>query len=106
METIVRKHPAKVYTAKEKPRFLDKMHQFWKDAETNRFGIIASLLLALGSISGIAAGFGAVNDPVKLAIVGFPTFMTLAITLAVSPMRWIIWAGVISILADILVFIL
>jgi hypothetical protein len=77
---------------------------FWQNAERYRFAIAPMLLIIIGCLGGIAAGFGAQSDIIKLAMVSFPTIVTLALTLAVSPMRVIFYASIIAIVLDIVVF--
>jgi hypothetical protein len=75
----------------------------WQQAETRRFAIISMLLTVLGCIGGIAAAFGAHGDPFRLSLVAFPTIIALALTLAVAPMRLIIYVSAIAISLDLVV---
>jgi hypothetical protein len=79
---------------------------FWQNAERYRFAIMPMLLVIIGCVGGIAAAFGAHSDTLKLAMVSFPAAISLALTIALSPMRVLFYASVIAILADILVFTL
>lgn len=79
--------------------------KFWENVEFNRFGIISILLVVIGCIGGFAAAFGAKADVIKLAMIAFPTIISLALTLAVAPMRVIIWVSATAILLDLLVFV-
>ncbi len=80
--------------------------EFWKKVEFNRFGIIPVLILLIGCIGGLAAAFGALEDTVKLAMVIFPTIISLAFILAGAPMRVVIWTSAIAIVLDLLVLVL
>jgi hypothetical protein len=73
------------------------------NAEFNRFGLISVILLLIGCMGGIAVGMGAINYTFTLILVIIPTMTTLSLLLAVSPMKWIINAAIISVLVDILV---
>jgi hypothetical protein len=79
---------------------------FWEKLEFYRFGIIPMLLFIIGCLGGVAAAFGAQADIFKLALVAFPTIISLALVLAVSPMRAIFFASAIAFLFDAIVFII
>lgn len=79
---------------------------FWEKLEFYRFGIIPMLLFIIGCLGGIAAAFGAQSDILKLALVAFPTIISLALVLAVSPMRAIVFASAIAFLFDAIVFVI
>ena len=78
---------------------------FWKKVEFNRFAIIPMLLVIIGCVGGFAAAFGAGADTFRLSLIAFPTIITLAITLAVAPMRWIFCASIIALILDVMVLI-
>ncbi|MCD6068988.1 MAG: hypothetical protein K0S33_3814 [Bacteroidetes bacterium] len=78
---------------------------FWSSLEFNRYGIISMLVIVIGCVGGIAAAFGAGADTLKIAMIAFPSVIALALILAVSPMKAIVYAGSIAILLDILVLI-
>ncbi len=77
----------------------------WESLEFNRFGIIAILVVILGCIGGMAASFGALDNLFKLSLIAFPTIIALALILAVSPMRVIVYVSAIALALDLLVFI-
>lgn len=72
-----------------------------KTSEFNRFGIISMIILVIGCMGGIAVGLGAINYIGTLVLVVVPTMLTLSLLLAVAPMKWIINAGVTSVVIDI-----
>lgn len=78
---------------------------FWKKAEFNRFGIIPVLLLVVGCMGGFAASYGAGESTVRLAMVAFPSIVSLALMLAVAPMRLIIWMSSVAVMLDLMVLI-
>jgi hypothetical protein len=106
METIIKSHRVKiaVTTANAEIR-TSSAAGFWQRIEFMRFGIIPMLLVVVACMGGIAAAFGAKDDAVKLGLIAFPTILTLAFTLAVAPMRVIVWSGIISVLIQIAVLI-
>lgn len=71
-------------------------------AEFNRFGYISAILLIVGCLGGITVGLGAVEHVWSLALIVIPTMLTLALLLAVSPMKYIINAAFVTIAVDIL----
>lgn len=79
--------------------------EFWKKAEFNRYGISPMVLLIIGILGGVAAASGIMDSWVKLAAVAFSSTITLALVLAVSPMRVIIISSAIAVLIDLLVII-
>ena len=81
------------------------MSKFWENAEFNRFGIISMAILFIGCIGGFAASFGANGDFIKLGMIVFPTIIALALILAVSPMKLIIYVCSLAILMDVAVLI-
>lgn len=77
------------------------MSDFWQKMEFSRYGSIAMILTIIGCMGGFAASFGAGDNIFKIALVVFPTIMSLAFILAVMPMRLIVWASSIAVLIDI-----
>jgi hypothetical protein len=79
-----------------------KYPHFWMQAERYRFGIIPVVILLMGCVSGLAVAFGAKGNPFQLALVVVPSVLTLALILAVAPMRLIIYVTAIAIVLDLL----
>lgn len=105
METTIKSNQKTGLIQTEKVNTAEKQNSdFWKRMESVRFAVIPMQLFILGCISGIAAAFGAHGQIIKLAMIAFPTIIALALTLAVSPMRTIIWASGIAVVLDLLVF--
>ena len=77
---------------------------FWDTLEFNRFGIISIMVVLIGCCGGIAASFGAGDSIVKLAMIAFPSIISLALILAVAPMRAICLMALFAVTMDILVF--
>lgn len=108
METTIKSNQAKSFAQAEKRAetttvTVNANVDFWQKMEFMRFGIIPLQLFILGCVSGIAAAFGAQADALKLALVAFPTIIALALTLAGTPMRVIIWATITAIVLDLVV---
>jgi hypothetical protein len=82
-----------------------RQSKFWNSLEFNRFGLIPLLLLIVGCIGGIAAAYGAQASILKLSMIAFPTIISLAMVLAVAPMRIIAFVSAIAILLDVAVFL-
>ena len=81
--------------------------QFMRDAEFNRFGIMAMCLL-------VNTGFGAIVcyavsssflSIVPLIICAFSTTIPNVFGLAVSPMKWIVWSNVIGVVINMILLI-
>lgn len=75
---------------------------FYNNLEFNRFGWIAIILTVVGCLGGLTVGMGALQNTAALVVVVIPTMVTLSFLLAVSPMKWILNAAIISVLIDIL----
>ncbi len=75
------------------------------DSEFNRFGLICVILTIVGCLGGIAVGLGAINNLVSLSAVIIPTMTTLSLLLAVSPMRWIMAAAMVSVSLDLILIL-
>ncbi|MDP1799924.1 MAG: hypothetical protein Q8L81_01135 [Bacteroidota bacterium] len=104
METTIKTKQAKTSFQNEKTSSASTL-TFWESIEFNRFGIISMLILFIGCIGGFAASFGAHGDVLKLALVVFPTIVALALILAVSPMKVIVYVSSLAIILDIIVLI-
>lgn len=89
--------------AKVQPR--NKIEKLLSDSEFNRFGLIFVILTVVGCLGGAAVGLGAINNIVALTAVIVPTMATLSLLLAVSPMRWILTATMISVSIDVLMIL-
>jgi hypothetical protein len=76
--------------------------KFYRDLEFNRFGWIAIILTLVGCLGGLTVGLGAIGNTATLILVVIPTMVTLSFLLAVSPMKWILNAAIISISIDLL----
>jgi len=72
------------------------------ETEFNRFGLITIILLIIGCLGGIAVGLGAIQNTLALIAIVIPTMTTLSFLLAVSPMKWIINAGIVCVLIDVM----
>lgn len=74
-------------------------------SEFNRFGLISVIILLIGCLGGIAVGLGAIKYTTTLILVIVPTMTTLSLLLAVSPMKWIMTLGTISVIIDVLLIV-
>ena len=75
------------------------------DSEFNRFGFICVILTVVGCLGGAAVGLGAIGSTLTLTLVIVPTMATLSLLLAVSPMRWVLTATMISIFIDVMMIL-
>lgn len=82
-----------------------KVEKMISAAEFNRFGLIFVILTIVGCMGGIAVGQGAVGSTFLLSLIVVPTMATLSLLLAVSPMKWILTAALISVIVDILIIL-
>ncbi len=79
--------------------------EFWDKLEFSRYGIISMLVLITGCLGGIAAAFGTHGSALELALIAFPTIISLALILAVAPMRAIVYLCSIAVILDLIVLI-
>lgn len=96
---------AQTHTENEKLSGFNFLNKIFFDHDTNRYGIIAMLLLVVGCGGGIAVGLGALDHLFQLIIIVLSTMLALAMILAVAPMRTIVYTSVIAVLIDVLVII-
>lgn len=78
---------------------------FWNKMEFSRYGVISMLVIIIGCLGGIAAAFGAHDSALELSLIAFPTIISLALILAVAPMRAIVYLCSIAIVLDLIVLI-
>jgi hypothetical protein len=106
METTISKQQSINVSAKREAAHVNTATSgIWDTIEFNRYGIIAMLLVIIGCMGGFAASYSAGNNEYKIALIVFPTILSLAFILAVMPMRLIIWASTIAVLLDIALLI-
>lgn len=102
METTVKTNStlltAQAHSAKQE-------NKIWTKFEANRFGIIANLLLVIGCLGGVSAAYGANYDTLQLSLIVFPTILSLALILAVAPMKSILSLSAAAIVLDLLVLV-
>lgn len=104
METVIRSTAAtQATTASRQPN--TSLNAFWSKIEFSRFGIISMLVIIIGCIGGIAAAFGADGSIAQLAMVAFPTIISLALVLAVAPMRVILFVSSLAVILDLIVLV-
>ena len=104
METMIKSKQTNISFNKEDEKVNPNL-EFWKMVEFNRFGIATMALLIMSIIGGIAAASGIMDSWVKLAAVAFPSTISLALILAVAPMRAIVIGAAIAVIIDVLVII-
>lgn len=87
---------------------IDQMPEssFWNNLfhgnlEHNRFAIISMVMIIVGCMGGVVMWSGGVESIAQLSLTVFPTMITLALLLAVQPVKWILNAAVITLLIDI-----
>ena len=78
------------------------LQNLYRNAEFNRFGIISGALILVGCMGGISVGMGAIASVYQLVLIVFSTMLTLAMILAVAPMKWIINLTFIALALDII----
>jgi len=86
----------------ESTKKMESDNIFGLNTEFHRFGLISAILLLVGCLGGITVGLGAVESVVALSLIVVPTMTTLSLMLAVSPMKYIMTAGIVSITIDTL----
>jgi hypothetical protein len=108
MATVIQTHAVKqsvnpqVSISSVKTNTLSK---FWQNLETNRFGIIAMLLVVVVCIAGVAAAVAVQRSTFQLLAITLSTMAVEALVLAVMPMRSVFIASVISVVISLLVII-
>jgi hypothetical protein len=72
--------------------------------EANRFGLIPLLLVIMTILGAVAAAYGAQNELKLMAVAISTTFVEILI-IALAPVRMILIASAIALIADLYVFI-
>lgn len=96
---------ALINNSKIKPSKSKLSKRFWQKAEFDHFGIIPILIVVVGVMGGLAVGFEAHSNTLKLAIVAFPAVISLSVTIVSNSMRLIFLASIITIVCDLIVMI-
>lgn len=78
---------------------------FWTEMEAQRFGLIPIILLVIGCLGGIAAGFAVGLGSWQLMTIVLPTMVSLCMILAVAPMKVILRVCALAVVVD-LIFVL
>lgn len=79
---------------------------FWESMEFNRLFVSIMLVLVVVMAGAFAAGFGAWNSTIEIGLVMTPAMAVLVCNLSVLPMRYLIYASIISLAMDILVMVI
>lgn len=82
--------------------FIDKI---FFDAETNRYGILSMLLIAVGCLGGVAVGTGGLEYTAELILLVATTMFSLAMILAVAPMKILILSSCLSMVVSVVCII-
>ena len=104
METTIRSNQSITHLRVER-RVTNSKTLFWENLEFNRFGIIPILLVVIGCLGGIATGFGANGEIVKLALIAFPTVIAASLVIGLAPMKAVFYASAIAIILDLIVLL-
>lgn len=104
METTIESNQTRSKSRTEKVSS-STTNAFWEKMEFSRFGIISMLVVFLGCVGGMAASYGAQDNTLKLALIAFPTIISLALVLAVAPMRAILYLSGVAVLLDLIILI-
>lgn len=78
---------------------------FWKAMEFYRFGVTPMMLVIIACVGGGAISYGALSNTLELALISFSTAISLALILAIAPMRLIVGTCVAAIVIDLLVLV-
>lgn len=93
----------KVAKANSKTSVWDRL--FNNELEHYRFGIISAVLVIVGCMGGLTVGMGAISSAFQLALIVFPTMLTLSLLLAVAPVKYILNAATLSTVINIALMI-
>ncbi|MBK6521413.1 MAG: hypothetical protein KBG47_02420 [Bacteroidia bacterium] len=104
METTISKQQS-INASSKSEAHAKPLSKFWEMVEFNRYGAIAMMLIVIGCLGGFAASYAAGANVYKIALIVFPTILSLAFILAVMPMRLIVWVSTIAVLLDIALLI-
>ena len=77
-----------------------KFDQLIENADFNRFGLICVILTVVGCLGGITVGLGAIENTFMLSTVVMTTMITLSLLISVSPMKWIMYSTIATLVID------
>lgn len=77
----------------------------WEEPEFNRFGFVALLLVVMVCTGGLAAAVAVNGAAWKLMTVAFAAVVVQFLVMTVAPMRLIVFAAALALLADLVVFL-
>lgn len=75
---------------------------FFKYAEDNRFGIISMLLIFVGCVGAFTLSMGGLHSDIILIGLIITTMTCLSLTLAVQPMRYVIYSAAAALAVNVL----
>ncbi len=82
-----------------------KTSSFLQYAEAHPYGIMSMLLIFVGYLSGITVGLRGFDSDLFLIAIIIPTMTTLALILSVQPIKYILGAGIITAIIDLLILL-
>lgn len=104
MNTIAKTSRA-TFNVRTRKIAVTSVSNFWTELEYARFALIPVILVIIGCIGGIAAGFGTNNSIFELAVVSIGTVIPMSLLMAVVPMKPVFYLSVIAVLLDFLILI-
>jgi len=69
--------------------------------EHYRYGVLIGVLLLIGTLGGTAIAVGAVTQVDHMILLVVPMMLTLSLSLAVAPMRYIVIAAAATVFIDV-----
>ncbi|MCC7301845.1 MAG: hypothetical protein IT233_04305 [Bacteroidia bacterium] len=79
---------------------------YWEEMEQQRFGLVPVILLIIGCLGGVAAGFANDAGVLPLLLVLLPTMVAMCIILAVMKMKFIVQSSSVAVLIDLAIILL
>ncbi len=78
------------------------LSKLMKYATFNKFGVMSMMLIFVGCLSGVTVGLVGFSNDIALISIIIPTMSTLALILSVQPIRYILIAGAITAVIDLI----
>lgn len=73
--------------------------------EINRYAVLIAVILVCGCLGGTAVALGALASTTQIALLIFPMMIALSMSLAVAPMKYVVYSAIGAAVIDVAVIL-
>lgn len=73
--------------------------------EINRYAVLIAVILVCGCLGGTAVALGALASTTQIALLIFPMMIALSMSLAVAPMKYVVYSAIAAAVIDVAVIL-